>query len=253
MAWFKRKYIIYLMGIALFTWWSMNITNFDFRNFANFGNAINFVVNRFFPIEWSLFPRLLDASFVTLAVAFLGSFFALLIALPISFMAAHNTSRHPFLYGMTRTSLSGLRSVPEIVFGLILVAALGLGPFPAVLAILLHNIGVLGKLISELIEAADPGPQEAMKTVGATKWVAVLFSILPQIWPNVLSHYFYRFEVAIRTSLILGFIGGGGLGQLLFNHFNSFYYQAVALDILMIMALVIIVDFIGSFVRKRVI
>ncbi|WP_307320243.1 phosphonate ABC transporter, permease protein PhnE [Evansella vedderi] len=253
MAWFKPKYLIYLLIVIALTWWSMNITGFDFRNFYRFGDAIQFVATRFFPIEWSLFPRLLEASLVTLAVAFLGSFFALLVALPISFMAAHNTSRHPFLYGLTRTSLSGLRSVPEIVFGLILVVALGLGPFPAVLAILLHNIGVLGKLISELIEAADPGPQEAMKTVGATRWVAVLFSILPQIWPNVLSHYFYRFEVAIRTSLILGFIGGGGLGQLLFNHFNSFYYTAVALDIIMIMALVIIVDFIGSYVRKRVI
>ena len=253
MVWFKRKYIIYLVVLTIFTWWSMNMTNFEIRNFANFGNAVDIVVNRFFPIEWSLFPRLLQASLVTLAVAFLGSFFALIIAVPLSFMAAHNTSRHPVFYGLTRTSLSGLRSVPEIVFGLILVAALGLGPFPAVLAILLHNIGVLGKLISELIESADPGPQEAMKTVGATGWVAVLFSILPQIWPNVLSHYFYRFEVAIRTSLILGFIGGGGLGQLLFNHFSSFYYTAVALDIIMIMALVIIVDFIGGYVRKRVI
>ncbi len=229
------------------------MTGFDIRRFAQFGNAIDIVKNRFFPVEWSLFPRLLRESLVTLAMAFLGTFIALLIALPISFMAARNTSRHPFFFGLTRSSLSGLRSIPEIVFGLILVAALGLGPFPAVLAILLHNIGVLGKLLSELVEAADEGPQEAMKAVGASRWVAVVFSILPQIWPNVLSHYFYRFEVAIRTSLILGFIGGGGLGQQLFNHFSSLYYQAVALDILMIMALVILVDFIGGFVRKRVI
>ncbi|MFA9556560.1 phosphonate ABC transporter, permease protein PhnE [Evansella sp. AB-rgal1] len=253
MIWFKPKYVLYLLAIILITWWSMNVTGIDLRNFAQIGNAIDFVMNRFFPIEWSLFPRVLQASFVTLAVAFLGAFIALLLALPLSFMAARNTSSHSFFYGFTRISLSGLRSVPEIVFGIIFVVALGLGPFPAVLAIMLHNIGVLGKLISELIEAADLGPQEAMKTVGATRWVSVLFSILPQIWPNVLSHYFYRFEVAIRTSLILGFIGGGGIGQLLFNHFHSFYYTAVALDILMIMALVIAIDFIGSFVRKRVI
>jgi phosphonate transport system permease protein len=76
---------------------------------------------------------------------------------------------------------------------------------------------------------------------------------LPQIWPNVLSQYFYRFEVAIRTSLILGFIGGGGIGQQLFNHFQSFYYTAVALDIVLIMIMVIIVDFIGGQIRARVI
>ncbi|ERJ12721.1 phosphonate ABC transporter, permease protein PhnE [Haloplasma contractile] len=253
MVWFKRKSIIVAIFLIIITWFSTNLTNFHMRNFANFSNAIKFVMNRFFPIEWSLFPRQFEAGLITLAVAFLGSFFALLIAIPFSFLAAHNTNRHAIFYGFTRTFLSILRSVPEIVFGLILVVALGLGPFPAVLAIILHNIGVLGKLISELIESADQGPQDAMKAVGATSWVAVVFSILPQIWPNVLSHFFYRFEVAIRTSLILGFIGGGGLGQLLFNHFSSFYYTAVALDIIMIMALVIIIDFIGGYVRKTVI
>jgi phosphonate transport system permease protein len=146
-----------------------------------------------------------------------------------------------------------VRSIPEIVFGLILLTALGLGPFPAVLAIMFHNTGVLGKLVSELIESADPGPQEAMKAVGSKDWFASLFSILPQIWPNVLSQFFYRFEVAIRTSLILGFIGGGGIGQRLFNDFKSFQYSSVSLDVLLIMLLVIVVDSIGSYVRNRVI
>jgi phosphonate transport system permease protein len=173
--------------------------------------------------------------------------------LPLSFLAAKNTSGSIAMYSSTRGGLSALRSIPEIVFGLIFVTAFGLGPFAAVLAIILHNIGVLGKLISELIEAADSGPQEAMRSVGASKWVGHLFAILPQIWPNVLSQYFYRFEVAIRTSLILGFIGGGGIGQQLFNHFQSFYYTAVALDIVLIMIMVIIVDFIGGQIRARVI
>ncbi|WP_078554254.1 phosphonate ABC transporter, permease protein PhnE [Bacillus alkalicellulosilyticus] len=253
MIWFKRRYILYLIAFLLFTWWCMSITGFDVRRFAQFPNAIDLVVNRFFPLDWSLLQRLLRESLVTLAIAFLGTFFALVVALPLSFTAARNTSRHQSFFFFTRWSLSGLRSIPEIVFGLVLVAALGLGPFAAVIAIILHNIGVLGKLISELIEAADSGPQEAMKAVGAPRWVAILFSILPQIWPNVLSHYFYRFEVAIRTSLILGFIGGGGLGQLLFNHFQSLQYQRVATDIIMIMILVICVDFIGGKVRERVI
>jgi phosphonate transport system permease protein len=136
---------------------------------------------------------------------------------------------------------------------LILLTTLGLGPFPAVIAIMFHNVGVFGKLISELIEAADPGPQEAMKAVGSKTWIANLFSILPQIWPNVLSQFFYRFEVAIRTSLILGFIGGGGIGQRLFNDFKTFQYSSVSLDVLIIMIMVIIIDFLASSVRKRII
>ncbi|MCM3761457.1 phosphonate ABC transporter, permease protein PhnE [Alkalihalobacillus oceani] len=253
MVWFRKRYIIYVILLLVACWWSMRITGFDLRQLVQLGNMFEMLATRFFPIEWSLLPRMAYHSIVTLAVAFLGSLLALLIALPVSFLAAQNTSGSIGVYGTSRFVLSGLRSIPEIVFGLLFVTVLGLGPFAAVLAIILHNIGVLGKLIAELIESADPGPQEAMKSIGATKWVANLFAILPQIWPNVLSHYFYRFEVAIRTSLILGFIGGGGIGQQLFNHFQSFYYTAVALDIICIMALVLLVDFIGGRIRARVI
>ncbi|MGO4886531.1 phosphonate ABC transporter, permease protein PhnE [Anaerobacillus sp. MEB173] len=253
MVWFKRRYIIIGLILIFFIWISMRLTDFQLHKFEQFINAFYFVQERFFPPNWSILPKLIEESFVTLAMAFLGTFIALIIALPISFMAAYNTSRHPIFFSTTRASLSVLRSIPEIVFGLVFVVAVGLGPFPAVIAIMLHNVGVLGKLISELIESADHGPQEAMKAVGATRWVAVLFSILPQIWPNVLSHYFYRFEVAIRTSLILGFIGAGGIGQQLFNHFQTMQYKSVALDILMISVLVILVDFVGGKIRKRAI
>lgn len=253
MVWFRKRYIVYVLLIILACWWSMYMTGFEWSKLTQFGNIYEMVTTRFFPIEWSLFPSMAYHSLVTLAVAFLGSIIALVIALPFSFFAAQNTSGSIATYWTSRSFLSGLRSIPEIVFGLIFVTAFGLGPFAAVIAIILHNIGVLGKLISELIESADTGPQEAMRSVGATRWVGHLFSILPQIWPNVLSQYFYRFEVAIRTSLILGFIGGGGIGQQLFNHFQSFRYTAVALDIICIMILVILVDFIGGRIRARVI
>ncbi|WP_209121895.1 phosphonate ABC transporter, permease protein PhnE [Alkalihalobacillus sp. BA299] len=252
MVWLKGHYFFIVGILLLFTWVSLIIVDFKFGIFYSFVNTIDFVKEQFFPINWDILSKLMKESFVTLAMAFLGTFFALVIAIPISFVSARNTSCGPILFGVNRIFLSGLRSIPEIVFGLIFVVALGLGPFPAVLAILLHNIGVLGKLISELIESADKGPQEAMKAVGAARWISVLFSILPQIWPNILSQYFYRFEVAIRTSLILGFIGGGGIGQQLFNHFNTFQYRSVALDIVVIMVLVIVVDFIGGKIRKKV-
>ncbi len=230
----------------------MRLTEFDLTKFRDFRNMIDFL-SQWFPMDFSKLPGMLEDTFETLAMAFLGSFLALLIVLPISFIAARNTSSSKFLFHFSRISLSFVRSIPEIVFGLILLTTLGLGPFPAVIAIMFHNVGVLGKLISELIEAADPGPQEAMRAVGAKKWLANLFSILPQIWPNVLSQFFYRFEVAIRTSLILGFIGGGGIGQRLFNDFKTFQYSSVSLDVLIIMIMVIIIDFLASFVRNRII
>ncbi|MEH7382237.1 phosphonate ABC transporter, permease protein PhnE [Bacillus sp. JJ1533] len=250
--WFKRTTFLSVILIVIAIIGSMRLTEFDLSKFRDFRNMIHFL-SQWFPMDFSALPRMLSDSAETLAMAFLGSFFGLIIALPISFLAAKNTSPSGIVFNLTRTSMSFVRSIPEIVFGLILLTALGLGPFPAVLAIMFHNIGVLGKLISELIESAESGPHEAMRAVGAKNWLASLFSILPQIWPNVLSQYFYRFEVAIRTSLILGFIGGGGIGQRLFNDFKSFQYSSVSLDVFLIMLIVIIVDSFGSYVRNKVI
>ncbi len=250
--WFKKRNILTIILLSIFIYFSMKLTEFDVTKFKDFRNMIDFM-SQWFPINFSNLSGIVRDTLQTLAMAFLGSLLGLLIALPISFIAARNTAPSPIIYHFWRVFLSFIRSIPEIVFGLILLTALGLGPFPAVIAIMLHNIGVLGKLISELIEAADPGPQEAMKSVGAKGWIVSLFSILPQIWPNVLSHYFYRFEVAIRTSLILGFIGGGGIGQRLFNDFKTFQYQSVSLDVLIIMIMVIIVDFFGGYIRNKVI
>lgn len=252
MVWFKWKHLFIFAFIVVITGISMKYAEFDLSKFKDFRNLIDFLSN-WFPLDTEILPQMVQESLLTLMIAFLGSFLGLIIALPLSFLAARNTNHLRSLYVSSRVVLSFIRSIPEIVFGLILVPVLGLGPFPAVLAIVFHNIGVLGKLISELIESADAGPQEAMKAVGSKAWLAHVFSVLPQIWPNVLSHYFYRFEVAIRTSLILGFIGGGGIGQQLFNHFKTFQYQSVAIDVLLIMIMVIAVDFIGSKIREAVI
>ncbi|WP_323368612.1 PhnE/PtxC family ABC transporter permease [Radiobacillus deserti] len=206
--WIKRRSYIFLVGLSLLITVSMKLTEFDVTKFQDFRNIVDFI-KQWFPMDMHNLTAIVKDSLLTIAMAFLGSILGLVIALPISFTAARNTSSSPLLFHVIRVLLSFIRSIPEIVFGLILLTALGLGPFPAVLAITFHNIGVLGKLISELIEAADTGPQEAMQAVGASRWLANIFGILPQIWPNVLSNYFYRFEVAIRTSLILGLIGGG--------------------------------------------
>jgi phosphonate transport system permease protein len=252
MVWFKKRQFIVFLIIAVLAAYSMRLTEFDLSKFQDFENMGDFL-SKWFPMNTESLPYLFTESVLTISIAFLGSLFGLIIALPLSFLAARNTSGHRMIFAATRFYLSFLRSVPEFVFGLILLTTLGLGPFPAVIAIVLHNIGVLGKLISELIEAADKGPMEAMSAVGAKRWIGNLFAILPQIWPNVLSQFFYRFEVAIRTSLILGLIGGGGIGQQLFIHFKTFQYQLVSVDVLLIMIMVILVDYIGGKIREKVI
>jgi len=250
MIWLKKSTAI--AGIALAaavaaSWIGLGL---DWSGWAAVSNIATFLRNDWLPPDWSVLREALRQSVVTVEIAFLSTFLALLVAMPLSFMAAGNVAA-PWLRSVVRAFLSFLRSVPEIVFGLVFVVSVGLGPMAAVLAIWLHNIGVLGKLVSELVEAADPAPQEALRAAGASKSMVALYGILPQIAPNVVSQYFYRFEVAIRTSLILGFIGAGGIGQQLFLHFKIFKYAQVTVDVLVIMALVIGADALSAWVRRR--
>ncbi len=238
---------------AIIIIWSAYGTEFDLSKFLDLNNSLLFLQKKWLPPDWTVLVPALKAAVITLQIAIMGTFLAILVALPLSFLAAYNTSPSLVVYNGTRWLLNLFRSVPEIVLGLLLVPSLGLGPFPAVIAIAIHNIGVLGKLISELIEAADEGPQEAVQSVGANRLFVILYGILPQIVPNILSNYFYRLEVGVRASLILGFIGGGGIGNMLFIDFKIFNYQSVATEVLVIMLLVIAVDYLGTFVRKRVI
>lgn len=251
MLWLTKRSILIMLIISiavLFSWIGVGI---DLSRWANAANIIHFLRKDWFPPDWSVLPSAIRLSIVTLQIAFLSTLLALFVALPLSFLAAGNVSSYG-VRASVRTILSFLRSVPEIVFGLLFVVAVGLGPFPAVLAIFLHNVGVLGKLISELVEAADPAPQEALRAAGASRRIVALYAILPQIWPNVLSQYFYRFEVAIRTSLILGIIGAGGIGQQLFMHFKIFKYNQVTVDVMVVMGLVIAADTVSSWVRRKV-
>lgn len=247
-----KKWSLAIVSIAIIIWSAIG-TEFNITKFLNFGKTIDFITKKWFPPDLSILPLAAEAAIITLQIAIMGTIIGLIFALPLSFLAAWNTAPSSWVYRWTRGFLNFLRSVPEIVLGLLFVPTFGLGPFPAVLAIAFHNIGVLGKLIAELIEAADEGPQEAVKSVGGRRILVILYGIIPQIIPNIFSHYFYRLEVAIRASLILGFIGGGGIGNMLFIDFKVFNFKAVATEVFMIMLLVMFVDYVGSLVRKRVI
>nr|MBO2470658.1 phosphonate ABC transporter, permease protein PhnE [Bacillota bacterium] len=232
--------------------WAARGTGVNLAQFRNLLNSVD-LLGKFFPLDWADADLTFTSAVVTLQMAFLGTLTALLVAFPTAFLAARNTAPSRGVYAAARGVLNVLRAVPEIVIALLLVPMVGLGPFPGVLTIFLHNVGVLGKLISELIEAVDPGPPEAVASTGARRLLVYLYGIVPQIWPNVLSQYFYRFEVAIRSSLFLGLIGAGGIGEQLLIHFKLFQYPRMAVDILAIIALVMAVDALGGVVRKRVI
>lgn len=245
--------ILILLMLIVIQVWSFRGVEFELDKLMKIKNTVHFISGKWFPPDWSVLSKVWKEALITLQIALVGTSLSLFIALPLSFLAASNTTPFKGVYQITRGFLSFLRSVPEIVFALVLIPTVGLGPFGGTLALVLHNIGVLGKLISERIEASQLGPQEAIMSVGGTKFAVITFGIIPQIMPNILSDAFYRLEVNIRASLILGIIGAGGIGQLLFIHFKIFEYQKVTVDTLIILLMVIGVDYLGSKIRKKVI
>lgn len=246
----RKRYVV-LFAAALLIWSGIGI-GFHLAWLRDLVNSYRFVAEFWWPMEMSDAKLALRSLLDTLEIAVFSTIVAVLVAFPMSFLAARNTTPNRWVYHSCRFLLNVLRSIPEIVLALIFIPTLGLGPLPAVMALVIHNFGVFGKLFSEMIESMEQGPQEAMKALGSRQLLVSLYGIVPQMLPLAISQYFYRLEVAIRTSLVLGIVGAGGIGQLLYNDFKQFMYQKVTFELLLIMLLVTLVDYIGAYVRKRV-
>jgi phosphonate transport system permease protein len=200
----------------------------------------------------------------TVAIAIWGSLFAVLAAVPVSVLAATNTleivcqgdSRMHrairwFSYFVIRRFLDFCRGFNEFVMALIFVAVIGLGPFAGVLALAIHTFGVLGKVFSEAIETIDPGQVEAVMASGAGAVQVVVFSVLPQVMPLMVSYSLLRFESNVRSATILGFCGAGGIGFLMFDKLNGYLYREVATMMIMVIISVSIIDYLCGKLRNQ--
>jgi phosphonate transport system permease protein len=186
----------------------------------------------------------------TLAMSVAGTALAVFFSLPLAFLAARNTSPHPVVYAAARSLLSALRSIPELVMGIIFVAAVGFGALPGVLALGFHSIGMVGKLFSEAIEHADPGPVEAITAAGATRLQVQLHGVLAQVHPQLLDVVIYRWEYNFRASTVLGAVGAGGIGFELIASLRIMRYQEMLAIVIAMFAAVLVVDTLGASLRK---
>jgi phosphonate transport system permease protein len=190
---------------------------------------------------------------VTLCIALWGTVLAVAIAVPLGFLGARNVSPHPVVYYGARRTMDVLRAVNEFVFALMFVAAVGLGPFAGLLALGIHTGGVLGKLLSETVEAIDPGQVEGVAAVGASTAHVIAFGVVPQVVPNFVSYVLLRFESDIRSASVIGMIGGGGIGFYLWDSIRAFNDREAATVILLIVAMVMCTDVISARIRRAVI
>jgi phosphonate transport system permease protein len=193
----------------------------------------------------------IDAALVTLWIGLLGTTLSIPFAFLAAIFAARTTTPNVAVYQGARTILSFLRAVPDVVFALIFVTAVGLGPFPGVLALIVHNTGVMGKLWSEAIEDLDRGPAEALQVGGASRAQVVANAILPSVAVNWTGLLLYRLDVNVRASLVLGLVGAGGIGFLINQSIQLFRFDQMLTHILVVLVLVIAVDQLSALIRRR--
>lgn len=193
----------------------------------------------------------LQATLVTLWIGLLGTTLSVPFALLLAVLGARNTAPNSVVYQLARALLSFFRAVPDIVFALIFVTAVGLGPFAGVLALICHNTGVMGKLWAEAMEEVDPGPQQALGTAGANGIQQVANATLPMVIAQWTGLLLYRFDVNVRSSLVLGLVGAGGIGLLINRSIKNFQFDEMLTHILVVLVLIIVVDQVSAFIRKR--
>jgi phosphonate transport system permease protein len=209
-------------------------------------------LRRMLPPDPSVLPAALKGALLTVEIALLGTAVAAGLALPLGFLSARNVAPASIFYP-ARTVLNLFRSVDTLVYALIFVAAVGLGPFPGVLAVIAYTTTSLAKLYSEAIEGIEPGPVDAITATGATRLQILRFGVLPQVLPLFLSYILYRLETNIRAATILGFVGAGGIGFYLQTYLRMIDYPAASTVLLVTIAMVMVVDAVSSRLRARLV
>ena len=255
-------------GIVILIFLALMVSGFrlaDDRNAGGFWDGIHMFFD--FPSEvvaeaWEkranipeLFGRFLPSLIETVNIAAVSTLLGALVAMVLSLLATRGLARFPRMIPVFRRAMDGMRAIPEIVIALVLIFLLGGGPVPAMIAIAFHTGGALGKLFSEVAENADLKPVEGLRSVGATWFQQMYLGVLPQVAPNWLSYALMRFEINIRASAILGFVGSGGIGydlKIAMQWGTGRYDEVVAIFILLFVTIVA-VDQMSSHYRNRLV
>jgi len=189
---------------------------------------------------------------VTVQIAIWGTLLAIVAAIPLGLLSASNVAS-PWVYQPVRRIMDALRAINEMVFAMLFIVAVGLGPFAGVLALFVHTTGTLAKLFSEAVEAVDPRPIEGIRATGAHPVAEIVYGILPQVMPLWVSYSLYRFESNVRSASVVGMVGAGGIGVILYEVIRGFQYQQTCAVLIILIATVTIIDLISAHLRKLVI
>lgn len=186
----------------------------------------------------------------TLLMAVLGTVLAAVASVPLAFMAARNTTPHPAVYAVARAFITFCRAMPDLLFAVLFVRALGIGVLPGILALALHSIGMLGKLFADAIEQTDMGPREAVRSTGVGYYREMLNAVVPQVVPSWIGTFIYRIDINLRMSVVLGFVGAGGIGFALQDALRGLIYPRALGIVLVILAIIAAMELLAIGIRR---
>ena len=210
------------------------------------------ILSRMLPPDFSNLKELISAMFETIEIAFLGTFLAIVLSIPLGLFSARNLAPNYFVYLVCKTIVIFFRAIPEFIIAMILVIAIGFGAMPGVLALGLHTMGFLAKFYAEDIEHINKGPIDALKSSGASKSQIISFGVIPQILPSFVANNLYILDRNVRMATMLGIVGAGGIGYELQSSFRMFEYERVSAIIILIFVTIFLIDHFSAFIRSKI-
>ncbi len=242
-----------IWGLALgFLSWSWQ--GAEIRPMALLGDSANMAefAAGFFPPDFTDWRAYVAEMIVTVHIAVWGTLLAVICAVPFGLLSASNIAP-AWVHQPVRRLMDAARAINEMVFAMLFIVAVGLGPFAGVLALWVHTTGTLAKLFSEAVEAIDPQPVEGIRATGANALEEIVYGVIPQVMPLWVSYSLYRFESNVRSASVVGMVGAGGIGVILYEVIRSFQYAQTTAVMLIIIAFVTVIDLVSARIRKALI
>ncbi|MBI1206358.1 MAG: phosphonate ABC transporter, permease protein PhnE [Azospirillum sp.] len=237
------------LGFALILAWSWQGADMRPLDLVRYSGNMVMFLEGFFPPNFHDWPTFVAEMLVTIQLAVWSTVLAVVCAIPCGILSSDNLAPWYIVQPMRRL-MDAARAVHELVFAMLFVVAVGLGPFAGVLALWVHTTGILAKLFSEAVEAIDPRPVEGIRATGATRLQEVIYGVIPQVMPLWISFALYRFESNVRSATVLGVVGAGGIGMVLWEYIRGFYYGETAAVLIIIIASVTLLDVLSQRLRK---
>lgn len=245
-----------LVAFLAITWWAGSERfgiGFSVGEIIDNASRADRIISDFLSPQWSVWRQTVGPFIETLQMAIVGAVIGCAIALVVAFLASRVTTPSTAVYLADRGLLSVVRAIPDVLYALVFVVALSIGPLAGILALILFDIGVVAKLLSETVDAVDTGPLDAARAAGGSHLSAVRAAVFPQVLPNYVAYSLYTFELNLRASTVLGLVGAGGIGQLINVARSAFRYDQVSVIIIEVFVIVFVVEAISNALRRRLV